>query len=195
MGKSYLTADWHVGESTSPGNASFLRPLKTKDMVEQWLAQANRQIRAEDTLIFGGDSVVDLESLAILARLPKCKRLLVLGDKETSGKYLKLRDFLDKNAELGIFDKVVNSAVVKVAGRSYFVSHKPLDCLRQKLPAICGHVHGIWRTSQMPSGEPIINVGVDAWGGIVSEEMIEQQYRVVKENLYDDNCFPHRWHR
>lgn len=77
MGKSYLTADWHAGESTSPGNASFLRPLTTRDMVEQWLAQANRLIRTEDTLIFVGESVVNLESLAILARLPKCKRLRI----------------------------------------------------------------------------------------------------------------------
>jgi hypothetical protein len=44
----------------------------------------------------------------------------------------------------------------------------------------------------MPNGQPIINVGIDAWGGLVSEKFIAHQYDAVTKH-YDDEASPARW--
>jgi hypothetical protein len=75
------------------------------------------------------------------------------------------------------------------------MAHKPVDLMgyAQHMPSLCGHVHGIWRTQCMPNGEPIINVGIDAWGGLVSEKFILHQYDAITKGYYDQNARVDQW--
>jgi calcineurin-like phosphoesterase family protein len=191
--KKHLTSDWHVGEKPTPNTHSFLRPRMTEQMVYEWIEQCHKLIKPDDELIFVGDVGIALADLAMLRYLPPCRKILILGDKEYGNKIFDKAAFLAENERLGIFNEVVENAVIDISGREYFFSHKPVDCLKQDRPAICGHVHGIWRTARMPNGQPIINVGIDAWGGLVSEEFLEHQYNCVTKGYYDANCFPAQW--
>ena len=193
MSRFFLTSDWHIGEQSTPNTHSFLRPQPTEIMVEGWIDQCHRLIRPDDTLIFVGDVGITLEDLHVCLKLPSCNKIMVLGDKEYANKKFSLEDFVAKNDELGVFHWVVQNSMFNIGGRGYFVSHKPTDCLGKGRPAICGHVHGIWRTSCMPSGHPIINVGIDAWGGLVTEDFLEHQYNAVTKNYYDIEAMPTQW--
>jgi calcineurin-like phosphoesterase family protein len=189
-----FTADWHIGEKQTPNTHSFLRPKPTEEMVSDLISQCHRLITPEDTLVFVGDVGIELKDLAICSRLPRCRKILILGDKEQSNKNFTLQDFLAENARLEIFSEVVHDTVIAVGDCEYYLSHKPLDCINQNRPAICGHVHGIWRSTKLPNGQPIINVGVDAWnGGIVTEAFIEHQHHAITQGYYDKNCFPAEW--
>lgn len=192
MGRTFLTSDWHSGEQSTPNTHSFLRPRTTAIMVKDWLRQCHDVITAEDTLVFLGDVGITLDDLVLYGDLPTCHKILVLGDKEYANKNFDKALFIAENKRLGIFDTVVENTVMEIFGRQYFLSHKPTDCLEQPLPALCGHVHGIWRSAKMPNGQPIINVGIDAWGGLVSEEFIEHQYNAINK-FYDLNAFPAQW--
>lgn len=188
----YFTADWHAGEARMPNTHSFLRPHDTPVMVEMWLKQCWELLHEEDTLVFVGDLAITLDDLEVYRRLPKCKKILVLGDKEYANKNFTLEEFMKRIKELQIFDEVVKETVVEVREIQFFLSHKPSECLSSGTAAVCGHVHGIWRTSRMPNGMPIVNVGIDAWGGLVSEEMLLHQYGAVLRH-YDEETFPQDW--
>ena len=193
MGNIFLTADIHIGEAQTPNTHSFLRPKPTPVMVEELVEQCHKLITPSDTLIVVGDVGITLNDLATCMRFPDCKKILILGDKEYASKHFTLDTFMLENERLGIFDTVVSQAQMRIANDNYFLSHKPLDCIQQNMPAICGHVHGVWRSQKLPSGQPIINVGLDAWcGGIVSEEFIAHQHDAIC-NRYDSNCFPVEW--
>jgi len=153
-------------------------------MIEQWLQGCRDVLTSKDRLICLGDMVLSPDYFAVLKSLPKCKnKILVLGDKELQFNRLLI---LEKAQAAG-FSAVVNTWVLPIAGRDWFLSHKPSDCHNQGLPALCGHVHGIWRSQRMPNGQPIINVGIDAWGGLVSETFIAHQYEAVTK-YYDDEA-------
>lgn len=161
-------------------------------MVPEWIKQCREVIQAKDTLIFLGDVGIILDDLMVFRNLPDCNKTLILGDKEYANKNFDKAAFLAENERLGIFDTVAENAVIGIADREYFLSHKPVDCLQQPLPALCGHIHGIWRSARMPNGQPIINVGIDAWGGLVNSNFIEHQYNAVTK-FYDVNAFPAQW--
>jgi len=192
MGKIYFTADWHSGEPQLPNTHSFLRPYPTEVMLERWLQQCYEILQDEDLLVFVGDLAITLLDLDFYSRLPVCKKILVLGDKEYANKNFSRKDCLGTLIALKIFDEIVEDMEIEVMGINYFVSHKPEDCLKQELPAICGHIHGSWRTMQMPNGQPIINVGIDVWGGLVSGEFITHQFNAITK-FYDINAKPYNW--
>lgn len=192
MAKTYLTSDWHVGEQPTSNTHSYLRPQPTKMMVSGWILQCYQLLRPEDTLIFLGDIGITLADLVIYLGLPECRKVLILGDKEYNNKNFDKATFLEHVSRLEIFHTIQENMVMEIAGREYFLSHKPLDCLNQPRPALCGHIHGIWRSAKMPNGQPIINVGIDAWGGLVKEEFIEHQYNAITKH-YDANAFPADW--
>ncbi len=192
MGTTWLTADWHIGEKAAWDTASYLRPRPTEVMVEEWLADCHDKLRPDDTLIMVGDMVIASEYIATLSRLPHCHKVFITGDKEQRiGDAVVLEKLITR---CGIH-VLCNQTCWPIADRDWFITHKPSDCLEQSngLPALCGHVHGAWRTSRMPNSRPIINVGIDAWGGLVSEAMIAHQYDCVTKGYYDKNCFPQDW--
>ncbi len=190
----FFTADIHVGEARLPNTGSYLRPRPTNVMVHELFAQCHQLIKPNDTLVIVGDVGITLADLKVYRELPRCYKVLVLGDKEYASKHFTQDQFLAENQRLRIFDEVVTSTLVVVGGVSYFVSHKPTDCLKQERSALCGHVHGMWRTARMPNSQPIINVGMDAWcGGVVTEAFITHQYNCVTKGHYDVNCHPADW--
>jgi calcineurin-like phosphoesterase family protein len=192
-----LTADLHVGEEPRIDTHSFLRLEGTSVMVDRLFKNCRVVMQPEDTLIIVGDVGIrlgDLEKLTRLSLPTWGRRVLVLGDKEYNSRHFTLDEFMSENEVQQVFHDVVRTTTVTIAGVEYFVSHKPTDCLAQPLPAICGHVHGVWRTARMPNGQPIINVGMDAWcGNIVTEDFIAHQYDCVMKGYYDINCHPADW--
>lgn len=190
MGKTYFSADLHNGEQPTPNTHSFLRPGNTNELVLQWIKQCQQTLKPEDTLVLVGDLAIQLADLDVYAQLPACRKILVLGDKEYANKNFSREECLAKLASMGTFDSIVAYTTVTIGDVEFFVSHKPTDCFNQPLPAICGHIHGIWRTQKMNNSQPIINVGADAWGfQLVSEEYLMHQYTAVSKGYYDNNCF------
>lgn len=192
----YATSDWHIGEQAAPYNYSHLRPRPTEVMVEEWMAECHDRLTASDTLIFLGDAGLTLEDFSLLRRLPECERILILGNKEDENPHFSLEQLTARNAQLGIFSEIHKSLQMTISGIPFFLGHKPRDCVSAtagtQLPALCGHIHGTWRSQQMPNGQPILNVGIDAWHQLVSERLILHQYDAVMQH-YDDDCFPARW--
>jgi calcineurin-like phosphoesterase family protein len=193
----YLTADWHIGEASTPNTHSFLRPRPTAVMVPEWLQMCHDKLTPDDTLVFLGDTGITLTDVDVLGHLPPCRKILILGDKETNSKYFTTRTLVRRVSALHMFDDVFESRVMLIAGREWYLAHKPSDCVKRctteaVMPALCGHVHGIWRSQKMPTGQPIINVGIDAWGGLVSETFIAHQYDAITK-YYDNEAFPATW--
>jgi calcineurin-like phosphoesterase family protein len=193
MAKKYFTADWHNGEQQLQNAHSFLRPRSTEVMIKEWLSICEEKISPDDTFYFLGDLAITLEDIKIYKQLPQCRKILVMGDKEYANKNFTYAQFWDRVKCLDIFDEIHMNMTLKIGDIDLFASHKPTDCLDQPLPALCGHIHGIWRTQQMPNKQPIINVGVDAWGGLVTEEFILHQYNAVTKGYYDENAFSTKW--
>src|SRR3989344_918694 len=196
---SYIfTSDWHAGEGMTPNTHSYLRPQPTNVMISGWLKMCRERIGEADTLVFLGDLGIILEDLKIYKKLPKChKKILVMGDKEYNNKNFTKSEFLAFAQKIKIFDTIVESFVIEINGQTYYLSHKPVDCVEycrsNNVAAICGHIHGIWRTSRMPNGQPIVNVGIDAWGGLVTEDFIIHQYNAITKGYYDRNAIPQEW--
>lgn len=200
--KYFFTSDWHVGEAQTPNTHSFLRPRPTDVMAEEWLADLKSKITPEDTLVFVGDLGIQLSDVNFFKRLPECRKILILGDKEYASKNFTEDEITKYVIHEKIFDETYYRYRLKIQGIDFVIAHKPSDCFGQGLPAICGHVHGIWRSAEMPKDLepdvvshdklPIINVGIDVWGGLVSEEFIIHQYNAITK-YYDDEAFPNRW--
>lgn len=189
MAKKWFTSDWHAGEVAAPQNHSFCRPRPTNIMIMEWIKECRAKLTPDDELWFVGDLGLQLSDLPIYKKLPECHKILVLGDKEYNNVHFSQQEFAREEASLHLFDEVHRFHHVEIDGIQFFVAHKPEDCMNVNSPALCGHIHGIWRTQKMNNGQPIINVGIDAWHQLVSEELIMHQYHAVMKAYYDGNCF------
>lgn len=194
----YFTSDWHAGEVPEavpffPGTHSFLRPSRTDILVQKWIEDCHQKIQPEDTLYFLGDLAINLTDLNVYSQLPQCHKILILGDKEYKNKNFTQEEFIATIKELNIFDEIMMNTTIQIGKEDFFVSHMPTDCLSQEKPSLCGHVHGVWRTQAMPNRNPIINVGIDAWGCIVTEEFIAHQFDAIIKGFYDRNCRVDEW--
>lgn len=199
MSTIYFSGDFHAGEVPEAVPAmvathSYLRPGRTDKLMNLWFKQFHKILKPTDTLVLNGDLAINLESLDVYQNLPKCRKILVKGDKEYSGKLFTEEDLDQKLEDLQIFDEIYHEWEVEIDGITYYVAHEPVNCFDKDMPAICGHVHGVWRTQQMPNGHPIINVAIDAWGGLVSEDFISHQYGAIVNGYYDIHCRVDKWH-
>lgn len=183
---NFFSADLHVGESPAKGNPSYYRPLPPEFYQQQFLDQC-RQIQPTDKLYLVGDLVTRLEHLAFYNRLPECNLYIFLGNKEK-----KLPNFISEAKQIlahyaGHLEIIPDWQEIEVSGRLWRIGHRPeaIAGLEPALPCICGHVHGFWRTRQLKNGQPIINVGVDAWDhALVTEEFINLQYEGVMNGRF-----------
>lgn len=202
-GNIYFTSDWHAGEIPQKINFpfetthSYLHSWRTDKLVEDWLEECHKKILPEDTLIFLGDLAITLEDFSFYQKLPPCRKVLILGDKEYASQNFSREDFLARNHELQIFDEIYEEAILSLPQGnekiSWYLAHKPEACLKQNHPSLCGHIHGVWRTQAMPNGNPIINVGVDVWGHLVEVWHIQHQYNAIMQGYYDINCRVDQW--
>ncbi|MDR0607221.1 MAG: hypothetical protein LBG52_02460 [Candidatus Peribacteria bacterium] len=198
MLRKFFTADWHAGEVLEnvpffPGTHSYLRPQRTDVLIQQWLKECHEKITTEDTLYFLGDLALQLADLEVYQELPPCHKVLIMGDKEYDNKSFTQEAFVEKVKKLQLFDEVIKEDSVIIGDQKWIMAHKPTDCFAVGIPALCGHVHGIWRTQQMANGQPIINVGIDAWHCLVGEEFILHQYDAIIQNYYDRNAKTSLW--
>lgn len=187
--KYWFTADWHNGEIQAPHTHSFLRPKPTDIMVLRWLEEVIEKVKPEDTIVFVGDLGIELKDYEFYKLLPPCKKYLVLGDKEYNSKHFTEQQCLEYIESLNVFTVIEREMILNIHNQNFQISHKPSDCFETPLPAICGHIHGIWRTQKMNNGFPIINVGIDSWGQIVSEELLMHQYNAVAKGYYDHEAY------
>ncbi|MDR2540726.1 MAG: hypothetical protein LBD11_02860 [Candidatus Peribacteria bacterium] len=198
MQKKFFTSDWHTGEVPEnvpyfPATHSYLRPQRTDVLISQWIQTCHEKVDSSDTLYFLGDMAIQLTDLEVYKDLPACHKVLVMGDKEYASKHFREEQFLEEIKKLDIFNEIIKNGEVRVGEVDWFMSHKPTDCLLQEKPALCGHVHGIWRTQAMKNGQPIINVGVDAWFGLVSEDFVIHQYNAITKGYYDRDARIDLW--
>lgn len=195
--KKFLTSDLHAGELAAPNTHSFLRPRPTEVMTNEWIDMCHKQISSDDILYILGDLAVSLEDLKIYQQLPDCNKIIILGDKEYNNKAFSEAEWLIEAAKLGIIKDEwswSHGGAIQVGDKNYFLAHKPTDCFANpQYPALCGHVHGIWRTQMALNGLPIINLGIDAWGGLVTEEFIEHQYTAIMKGYYDKEARVDLW--
>lgn len=190
--KRLFTADWHANELPAPHTHSFLRGDNTNNIIKKLIAKIN-EINPEE-VVFVGDVSVDIQGFEILKKInPKIRLVLIIGDKESSSRNYSFQD-LKASGALDIFAEVCESKIININGIDFAVAHKPVDVLDFEGPSLCGHVHGIWRTQKKPNGQPIINVGMDAWSlEPVSEEWIMHQYGAVTKGYYDKNALVCEW--
>ena len=188
--KRLFTADWHVGELPAANTHSLLRVKPNEVLVEEWINLVNSKLTEEDELWFIGDLAINLDDLDFIKRI-NAKLIVILGDKELENKNFSYNEFLQKKAEITNEKDFIYflRKEIEINGITFQVMHKPVDCLKTDMPSICGHVHGIWRTQKSNTGQPLLNVGIDAWGQLVTEELIMHQYNAVIKGYYDSNCF------
>ncbi len=185
----FFSADLHVGEKPAPGNPSYYRWGPPEAFQRHFLEICHQQIKNQhDELYLVGDLVTSSENLAFYDQLPDCALYIICGNKEKripnfTENALK---FLPQHREK---TKIATDAMqVEINSRVWRLIHRPEDALKYPtlLPTLCGHEHGFWRTKALPGGEPIINVGVDAWcGNLVNEQFIDLQYRGVTSGRFN----------
>ncbi|MDR0860509.1 MAG: hypothetical protein LBO09_06120 [Candidatus Peribacteria bacterium] len=198
MAKKFFTADWHAGEvleniPSLRATHSYLRPARTDTLIEQWIQECWGKLTSEDTLFFLGDMALRLEDWQVYKALPPCKKILIMGDKEYKSKFFSQEEFLEEIGKLDLFEKISISDSVEVNGRHWTMGHVPTSLFANQTPILCGHVHDIWRSQMTPQGFPIINVGIDAWHCLVSEEFIQHQYDALTKGYYDGEARVDLW--
>lgn len=195
----FFTADWHLDDCYAPGSHTFLRPKPTDVLLQEWLDECRRLIKSDDELYLLGDMVDYAQTLKVLDNLPDCRLFILRGNREQrianfeEEVFKRLLARRNRTAVLGNNDQYVYD--VEIGGLSWRVSHQPKNLLGFALakPALCAHAHGTWRTQCLPNGEPVINVGIDAWGRLVTEELIQHEYRAIKQGYYDINTRADLW--
>lgn len=190
----YFTADWHINELPAPNTHTFLRPKDFNLGLPANLIWP--EFQPEDEFYFLGDMAVDLEGLEFgckwVAENVLCKKIFILGDKETSNKNF------NKSQAIEIIERYFDDwcyifIVTEPNGKdedALVLSHKPTDLKISKLNGIVGHIHGIARVLKTKDNRALVNVGIDAWCfQIVPETWIQHQITAVTKGYYDENCF------
>ena len=152
----YFTSDTHFfDEETLRTDGRRFKNVKRFDsyVIKLW----NKQAKKDDTIFVVGD-FVDCDgaqsesfrtSLAYVKKI-KAKVVLIVGSNEESvikyffdGDFEKFKSYC---LELG-FSEVCRNKLVEVAGQTFHLVHKPLDCSKEYLN-IFGHMHragGVYR--------------------------------------------------
>lgn len=187
----YFTADWHINEISAPNTHTFLRPKDFNLGLPSNLVWP--EFQPEDEFYFLGDMAIDLAGLEFgckwIAENVPCKKIFVLGDKETANKNFTLQEA--KNIIYEYFDDWSTDDSVVIDGSRVALVHKPIDMKDvSEFSGIVGHIHGVARVLKTKSNNALVNVGIDAWCfQIVPETWIQHQITAVTKGYYDENCF------
>lgn len=189
----WFTSDWHFGHknimSYCPDRVRFLGLGNDHDvdamneaLVDLW----NRTVQESDTVFFLGDFAMGKvkETVPFASRLAGTKHL-IWGNHDrphpmVSRDALKQREWIDMYAAAGFAtqrqDGFYNFPNGYTALLNHFPYHgdsegedrypgaRPED---QGLPLVHGHIHDLWRVRGRE-----INVGLDAWGRLLTEEEV-----------------------
>ncbi len=192
MGKKWFTADWHAGEGAERSREALFRYKHTNQLVDDWLQNCHDSIQSpEDTLYMLGDMILTVDDVSVLAQLPDCRKILIKGDKERRYNNIYLSGEV---MEAGV-EFVADVLWETMGGNDYCMLHRPDEAFERSedMPFLCGHVHKAWTFARLPNGQPIINVGIDAWGRIVSEDEVVRLTHLIRNGQYDKNCYPADW--
>lgn len=186
----YFTSDWHINELSAPNTHTFLRPKDFNLGLPANLIWPKFQ--PEDEFYFLGDMAIDLDGLEFgckwVSENVPCKKIFVVGDKETANKNFKDDDALEIINKY--FDDWEYGCCVTLGTAELLVSHRPVDLRFTTKNGLVGHIHGVARVLKTKDNRALINVGIDAWCfQIVSEERILHQIDAATKGYYDENCF------
>ena len=124
MGKQFFTADWHAGED----DFTLLREESNKNLLEKWLKECHRKISSDDTLYLIGDLAISLNDLNIYKELPKCNKILILGNKEYDCEFASQKEISEKLQSINVFNQIEKNMIIECQGMKRFLAHKPEDC-------------------------------------------------------------------
>lgn len=184
----FFSADLHVGEIPAPGNPSYYRGFSPEELQRHFLAQCHAQIGINDELYLLGDLITDAKYLQFYDQLPDCRLFIICGNKEQHIENFADEAFKRLPNHRNRLEVFTGFQFVGIGGRTWHIAHRPKDVIgfSVPMPALCAHAHGFWRTRQLSNGEPLINVGIDAWcGNIVSEKIIQLQYEGVTSGKFN----------
>ncbi len=149
MGKLWITADWHLGETRM---RLMQRPFAgPADMLDVLVARHNERVAPEDDVIVVGDAVVKDASPAVLKLIDRFhgRKLLIRGNHDEA--------FSDAQLKPHFADVVGHGKHVEinVGGLLCRLTHYPTLGSDRKFNLV-GHVHAAWKF-QLNA----LNVGVD----------------------------------
>ncbi len=152
--QTFLTADWHLGETRLP---IMQRPFaNTQEQTEVLIRNHNKLVRPNDVVILNGDAISAASDVADMHKLlPQIarfngKKMLIRGNHDRK---LSDDDF-KPYFELGILADGDGMEVDVPDGRVY-VTHYPTQSKPDMFNCV-GHIHSSWKVQLN-----MLNVGVD----------------------------------
>lgn len=192
---NYFTADSHFSFKEDLIIFREFRPFNTLlEMNEKIIDIWNSQAKKDDTIYCLGDFInynwndMDYDKTFKLVQKINAKVILILGNNEER----VLNNDFDNNFEkfksyllsVGFFDVIEHNAKIEIGGNEYFLTHKPVDCIKESEYNLFGHIHKSVFIKRYG-----FNVGVDNhYFRLFSEEdILELQTRrsLFDENVYD----------
>ena len=174
--KTWLTADWHLGEIRFE---LMGRPFKTTDEHNATIIERhNSLVQPDDVVIVVGDAVYQKapEYLPLVAKL-NGKKVLIRGNHDTVFTDEQFAPYFDKIIDEG------DGINAKVEDIDCWLTHYPTQGKADKFNLV-GHVHGAWKY-QLNS----YNVGVDTNGYYpVDLAKVPFHFNAIK-NFYDDDVW------
>jgi calcineurin-like phosphoesterase family protein len=172
--KTFLTADWHLGET----RLELLgRPFSSPDeMHRAFVREHNMLVAPDDQLFVVGDAVVDGDWLERIRDFHGVKTLL-------RGNY----DRPYSDADLApYFERIVpegDGLELDAHGIPYYVTHYPTQG-RQDRFNLVGHIHSSWKVQLN-----MLNVGVDVHHFLPLDlERVPFYFRAVND-FYDEDAW------
>lgn len=183
----FFSADLHVGEGPIPGTPTYYRWGPPEAFQRHFLDLCHQQLSEDDDLYLVGDLVCSVQDIKFYDQLPDCRLHIVCGNKENRIENFAKEAFSRLPSRRNRMEIIPETTTVEINDCTWRLVHRPEDALKYSvlLPTLCGHVHRFWSTKKLPSGEPIINVGIDIWGNLVSEDFLKLQYRGVKSGRFN----------
>lgn len=177
----FFTAGLCIGSVSNSKKPECLRS-------DYFLNQCHACLGPDDDLYLVGDLVGSIQDLKFYDQLPNCRLHIVPSatenaipnfQEEVYKQLPKHRDFTTVQSSLQV--TVIRDRLWGITFSAQDVMDLELHC-----PLICGDAAGLWRTRRLTSGIPVINVAAEAWcGHLVSEEMLEQEFKNLMSGSYD----------
>ncbi len=150
MNKTWLCADWHLGETRM---SLMMRPHKdANDMLWHFVDMHNSRVSPNDTVIVVGDAVfrdADPKTLSSI-ELFTGRKTLIRGNHDEAFTDDQLKPYFERIIPHG------HGLELEVGGIPCFATHYPILGRKDRFNLV-GHVHGAWKF-QLNA----LNVGVDA---------------------------------
>ncbi len=204
----FLTSDLHFSHERVIEYSR--RPFKdVNHMNESIIANWNAVVAPDDLVYIIGDFSLSWDPVENITRRLNGRKILVPGNHDRphrthKGKTVKkLNEWCQKYVDQG-FELVEEQMEVEFHGERFLLCHLPYEDFEDThrndptkyryeterpidfgLPQLCGHRHEKWLVKMSPSGQPMINVGIDApeapWTGQYRPATLEEVMTVYRK--------------